>query len=294
MQIIRRLNRLLFIMTGFLMYALGVGVARYVGQTLNVELLLLGLAWAILLQMSALFLKDFFNAPPDFGREAGKSDPEGKPGFKLQKRHYQWIVLGLVAALASITVLMIDRGAPGLSYLLMGLAFTGALFYAAPVMPLETSGFGELVEAIGMVYLLPAYAFLLQAGEMSRLIAMSTLFLAPLYMGWRIAAELPEYANDLRTGRGVLMVRAGWERGMLLHNILILGAYLVLAIGAVFGLPMFVFIPAILTLPLGLFQVWQVWRIGGGGRPNWSAVTLIGMLVFFIPAYLVVYSFWTH
>jgi 1,4-dihydroxy-2-naphthoate octaprenyltransferase len=189
---------------------------------------------------------------------------------------------------------MIDRGAPGEVYLLMGFVFAAALFYSAPALPLETSGFGELVQAISMAYILPAFAFMLQAGDLNRLLGMSTLFLAPLYMAGLIAAELPVYAADQRTGRGNLLVRAGWDRGMLLHNILVLSAYLVLGIAAVFGLPGFIFVPAILTLPLGLFQIWQFWRISDGARPNWASVQLTGLMLFIIPAYLVTFSFWTH
>ena len=70
---------------------------------------------------------------------------------------------------------------------------------------------------------------------------------------------------DIRAGKRTLLVRMGWMRGMTLHNILILGAYLTLGAAVIFGLEFYIALPALLTLPLGLLQIWQMRRIADGG-----------------------------
>jgi hypothetical protein len=59
-----------------------------------------------------------------------------------------------------------------------------------------------------------------------------------------------------------------------------------------FGLPYFIGLPALLTLPIGLLQIWQMRRIAAGTPPNWMALTLTAVVVFATPAYLLTIAFW--
>jgi 1,4-dihydroxy-2-naphthoate octaprenyltransferase len=90
------------------------------------------------------------------------------------------------------------------------------------------------------------------------------------------------------------MVRLGWERGMMLHNILILVGYLLIGLAMLFGFPTSVALPALLALPLGLFQIWYMSRIGAGSKPNWQVLGWLAVLVFGVTTYLLTFSFWTR
>ena len=61
-----------------------------------------------------------------------------------------------------------------------------------------------------------------------------------------------------------------------------------------FGMPFLIALPAFLTLPLAVLQVWQMRRIMLGGKPNWTALTLAGIILFAGTTYLLAYAFWTH
>lgn len=292
-----RLVRPLFLLGGFLLYALGVGIARYLGTTINWEIYLLGQGWVTVLQLSTHFLNEYYNSPADQENSnrtpfSGGSGALG-PG-RLPRRTALIAALTCLAILASLTVLLINQKLAPAVYLIMVLAFLGAFFYSVPPLRLEASGYGELITSILVAYLVPAFAFILQTGELHRLLSMSTFPLVALHMAMLIAFELPDYGNDVMYDKRTILVRLGWQKGMTLHNILILTGFLLLGIAAVFGLPRFIYIPAFFTLPLGLLQVWQVRQIANGAKPNWTALTLGGLVLFAAMAYLIAFAFWTH
>jgi len=284
-------------MGGILLFALGGGIAHYLGVRIDWGVYLLGQAWVSLLQLSVHYLNEYYNAPAD--REnanqtflTGGSGAVGPQG--LPERVPMMAALACLAFLASITVVIIAQVKPvPEAYLIMGLAFLGAIFYSLPPVKLESSGYGELTTTIMIAFMAPAYAFVLQAGELHRLVAMAAFPLAALHLAMLLAFELPDYANDLKFEKQTLLVRMGWQRAIVLHNILILCAYLLLALAAGFGFPWFVTWPSLLTLPLGLLQIWQMRRITEGSKPNWNAVTLGAMALFALMAYLMAYAFWT-
>jgi 1,4-dihydroxy-2-naphthoate octaprenyltransferase len=176
----------------------------------------------------------------------------------------------------------------------MLLIFLGAFFYAVPPVRLEASGYGELTTSILVANLVPAFALLLQTGELHRLLAMVTFPLTTLHLAMLLAFELPDYANDLKYGKRTLLVRLGWQLGMRLHNLLVLVSFLLLGIAIAQGLPLGIALPAFLVLPLGLLQIWNMNRIGAGGKPHWTSLTLAALVLFGLTSYMLAFSFWTR
>jgi 1,4-dihydroxy-2-naphthoate octaprenyltransferase len=176
----------------------------------------------------------------------------------------------------------------------MALIFLGAFFYAVPPIRLESSGYGELTSSILVANLVPAFALLVQTGDLHRLLAMSTFPLTLLHLAMLLALELPDYATDIKFEKNTLLVRIGWEPGMRMHNFLILGAYLILGLAVLLGLPIAIALPAFLSLPLGMLQIFQMNRIAAGAKPNWTTLTLAAVTLFSATAYLLAFSFWSR
>ncbi len=292
------LSRPLFLVGAALLYALGVGIAHYLGNSIDWGLYFLGQAWVTLLQLSTHYLNEYYNAPADMNNPhrtpfSGGSGAIG-PG-KLPRRVALMAALGCLAVLASLTVLMIaqTRLSPQ-AILIMVVAFFGAFFYSTPPLQLESSGYGEMITAFLVSFLVPAYAFVLQTGELHRLVAMSTFPLFAINLAMLLTFELPDYATDLKYEKKTLLVRLGWQAGMSLHNILVLTAFLLVGLATLFGMPSFVILPALLPLPFGLLQIWQMRRIAAGLKPNWTAVTLSSVVLFGAMSYLIAFTFWTH
>jgi 1,4-dihydroxy-2-naphthoate octaprenyltransferase len=298
LRLMIRLARPYFLLGGILLYALGGGIAHYLGVTINWNVYLLGQLWVTLLQLSTQFLNEYYNAAADVDNPnrtpfSGGSGVLG-PG-KLPPRTALTAGMATLAALAPVTVLMMATG--GLSpvaVFIMVLAFLGAFFYSTPPVRLESTGYGELTTSILVAFLVPAFAYVLQADDLHRVVAMVATPLAFIHMAMLITFELPDYFTDLKHDKRTLSVRMGWQRAMNLHNLLIVGAYLLLGIALWVGLPSSIVLPAMFTIPLGIFQIWQIQRIQAGTKPNWMGLTLTGLATFAGMAYLLAFAFWTH
>lgn len=286
-----RLSRPLNILSLFVLYALGGGIARYLGTDLDWNAYWLGQAWAVMLMLGGFYLNEYFRRESQPLSAQEKAAPE----FLRGTRRVVLAALAALAVLASITVLVIAQVRPAsLAYLVMAFAFLGAFFYSAPPLKLEVSGYGELLVSILVAYLTPAFAFVLQTGEWHRLLAMAGFPLVVLHLAMLLALQLPSYAEDTKYTRRTLMIRMGWQRGMVFHNILVLAGFLLLALAALLRFPWSIAWPALLPLPLGLYQIYQIRAIASGARPNWQALTVGALALFASTAYLLTFAFWMN
>lgn len=293
-----RMSRPLFLLGGVLLFALGAGIARYLGAEINWGSYLLGQAVVTTLQLSAQYLNEFFDFQVDQENSnrtmfSGGSGAVG-PG-KISRNTVLLSAATTLTVFTALIVLMISNEVFSPSVLLvLVISFLGAFFYSTPPISLARSGYGELTTSILVANLVPLFAFLLQYGEFHRLVAMSTFPLTALHLAMMVVFEFPDYASDLKFDKHTLLIRMGWERAMLFHNILIIGAYLLLALAAIFGLPLHIVLPAFIPLPLGLLQIWQMRRIAAGAKPNWNTLTLTGVVLFISEVYLLAFAFWTR
>jgi 1,4-dihydroxy-2-naphthoate octaprenyltransferase len=288
-RLLLRIIRPLTLLFAALLYFLGAGIARYLGAFLDGGLLLTGLLWVLLTQLGALFLIEYHTA---FQKALMPRRNPDEPAH-LAPTVALMAAAACLTVVASLTVVLIRLlvWQPGV-FLLMLLMFLGAFFYAAPPRRLASSGYGELVVTILLVNFVPAFALLLQAGDSLRLVAMSTFPLTPLCLALMLITELTTYATDIKTGRVTLLIRLGWPRGMALHNILVLMAFVLIGLAAVMGMPFAIIWPTFLLIPLAAWQVWTMIRIAAGAKPNWRAMLLSVELLAGMIAYLFTYGFW--
>ncbi len=293
-----RLARPHFLLGGILLYALGVGIARYLGAPVNWGLYFLGQVWVTMLQLSTHYLNEYFDSEADRHNTnrtpfSGGSGAIG-PG-KLPRATALWLAVGCLGVVGSVWfIILLDAHPSPVTLMFMVVIFLGAFFYAVPPVKLESTGYGELTTSILVANLVPAFAMLMQTGELHRLLAMSTFPLTGLHLAMLLAFELPDFGADVKYDKNTLLVRLGWQAGMNLHNLLILASYFLLALAIGLGLPAAIALPAFLTLPVGLLQIWNINRIAGGARPNWTILTLVAILLFGVTAYLLALSFWSR
>ena len=60
-----KLSRPFFLLGAVLVYALGVGIARYLGVTVDWGLYFLGQAWVTTLQLATHYFNEYFDSPAD-------------------------------------------------------------------------------------------------------------------------------------------------------------------------------------------------------------------------------------
>jgi 1,4-dihydroxy-2-naphthoate octaprenyltransferase len=295
-----QLSRPLFLLFAILLYIMGVGIARYLSGQVNWLTLILGLLWSVLIMLGFQYLSEYFdqtsaNDDQKWWRTQFSGSSGGIGPGKLSRQVALWAGLTCLTISASVTVLMLQKKELSIaSIVVLGLIFLGALVYSLPPSRLVTSGYGELIMSIVMVGMIPALAYLLQGREIHRLLIMVSFPLAIFYLSMLLALEFPSYASDIKHEKKTLLVSIGWQKGMQLHNILILCSFVMLGVALVFGLPFSISWSVIFILPLGIFQIWMMNRIGDGVKPNWNLLILTAISTFSLTAYLLTFSFWTH
>jgi 1,4-dihydroxy-2-naphthoate octaprenyltransferase len=285
------------LLTTLALCLLGTGFARYLGQRIDYSLFLLGLVWLLFLQLGYYFLGDHFKTPFDAGlykrlpfnsgEKLAESSQSGEMLLYLSVSCFTGVVV--------LSVLLILQGAVSISTaFLMGLFFAGNFLLVVPGVSLNLSGVGEIITSIVLVIIPPAFSFFLQYGTFHRFIALGIFPLFPLHLALILLLRLTGYSDDLRNNRKNLLVRIGWIQGIFLHNLMIFSGFLLFGVALLFGFPVRIVGSIFLTLPAALYLVWYLSQLEDGAPVRWPLFTLLSLVVFFLPVYLLTYTSWVR
>lgn len=291
MQILRillRLARPVFLLFAALMYVLGAGIARFLGQFVAPEAFWLGLGGAILVQMGMNLLGEAFRSARD------PFVPDENAILRRTVRDAAlYLSVGALAAQVLIVFVWFQEGrlSPA-TILCLCLSLMVSIAYAVPPLRLLDRGFGELLLTIQMAYLLPSLGFLVQASTFHRLLNALIVPLAFLVLAALLAIDFSSYSEDLKYGRPTFIEHFGWEVAAPLHHGLVIAAYILLGVAPLLGFSVGLLWPAFLTLPFAVLQVFWLRNITLGARPVWSLLTANGLAVFGLTAYLLTLTVW--
>ena len=293
-----RLIRVGDLTTGLLLYALGGGIAKYLGTPLDWRAYWLGQGWVLFLQLANSFLLGYFENPGLIIKqfeEYHQNHGEKKKSYPFISETILFAAYASFVGLAIFTTLLLYLGYLSVSVtVLMSVAFFCVILNSTPPSRLLQTGYGEIVLAFFFTLLIPGISFVLLYGSHHRMLTMVCLPLFSSHMVMQLAYELKNYSELIRTGKKNMMILLGWKNGLFIHNLCILLIYITLGIAAIFGLPLFIIIPGLLLLPLGFFQFWQARRISLGGKPNWKLVTFNSSVIFYFLSYYFAFGLWTN
>jgi 1,4-dihydroxy-2-naphthoate octaprenyltransferase len=271
-------------------YALGAGIAHFLGHVIQWDEFLVGLACVLMLQMASYFLKEYFEVK-------GASNISAADHKQTNLLSRLFILVGLTALSLSAVLmvfLLASKNDKTLEFFILGIMFVLAFAYGVPPFSLYKRGFGELSNAIILSSLTPALAYLLQTGTLHRMLTVLTLPCVLVLIARELGVALQTYGDEMKYGVRTAMGHLGWQRGMGLHNLLILLAFVVLAGAALLGLPWGLMWPSLLSLPIGIFQIWQMLQISAGEKPRWRLLRFTADAIPLLMAYMLVLSLWTH
>ncbi len=287
---ILRLARPLLLLLAALTYVLGTAIARYLGRPLSLAVFWLGLIGVVLAQASMSLLVEVFR-PANEPIVQDETPAERKAIYDSAL----YVSIGSLAAAAFIAVLLYQEGRllPPV-VLFLGLSLLALILYSVPPARLSDKGFGELLLALHLAYIVPSIGFLLQAGQYHRLLNAVIIPLTFLAFAAFLALDFPTYADDLKYERRTLLVHIGWERAVPLHHGLIIAGYGLLAAAPLLGFSYSLLWPAFLTLPFAALQIFWLRNIALGARPIWSMLSANAVSIFGLTAYFVMIAFWLH
>jgi len=289
-SLILKASRPWLLLSAALFYVLGAGVAIHQGQNIVWSNFFFGLALIILLLLGGNYLKRFYDPP--------SSDPEKTPSsLSQQQAEHQIYLLAAITLLtigAGLTiVLLLQDVLTWIALLVLGIAIALVLAQGIPPFRLVYSGYGELAETAVMTLMIPVFAQLLQLPQFHPLLLQMIFPLALIYLADLLALSLETYTAQLKFQQQTLIIRAGWEWGMRLHNYLLVSAFLLLALLALLGLPWSLAWRAFLAFPIAIYQIWQIWSISQGAPPNWKILRLTAVATVVMILYQWIIFLWT-
>jgi 1,4-dihydroxy-2-naphthoate octaprenyltransferase len=199
-------------------------------------------------------------------------------------------MIGTIVFIAFIIHLNFTLALPSFLFLFSSLFLT--LLYSIPPFHLVNRGFGELILALHIAYVIPSIGFLFQTGENSRLPTLLLLPLTVLALAYFLLLNFTTFPDDQKYERGTLLRRLTWERAVPFHHSLIVFAYLMFALVPFLGFAFSLVAPAFLTLPFAMFQIYQLRAIANGNPPNWKLLTSTALAVFGLTTYFLTLTFW--
>lgn len=283
-----RLSNPGLLLAGAVFYAIGGAAVDYLGLRLLPAPVIAGLVVVILVLLLGQYLEAYFDHPLDQER----AEPESSRTSVLARpiALYAAILCGGLLAIG-LTGLAVQRSVPLAGWLLLGLGLLSAFAYTVPPLRLATSGYGELLAAIALAGLVPAFGSAMLTGEAHRLVWLATIPLIALSFSTLITRRLRDYARDLQRGRQTLAVRLGWQLAMHLHDGAIVLAAALMAAGVAGGLPLRIGAGSAIVLPLAAAQIWQMRRIRNGFPPRWRVLTAVSIALPVLTAYFIVAGF---
>jgi 1,4-dihydroxy-2-naphthoate octaprenyltransferase len=297
---ILRITQPFTLMGAFLTYALGLGVADYLGKVIHWPVAWLGFFLVVMLLVAKNFLSAYFFYPEEIRGASLSAEIHGEePAFIALKAlpRYLLLEIGLVALVlgAGVTTLLIfEKGVNLAEALALGAALLLVYVDVIPPLRFEKRGYGELITAILICNLVPSIAYLFQSDSLHALVGMMTFPLTFCYLAMSAALAFEYFAFDTRHANGSMITMMGWPQAMTLHNLSILVAYLLIGAFTLIRVPWIVSWPILLSLPFGLLQVVQMLRISEGAKPNWWMLRLNAISTFAVMAYLTTMSLWIH
>jgi 1,4-dihydroxy-2-naphthoate octaprenyltransferase len=283
-----KLVRPLHLFLASLAYCLGSGMARYLGRPIQIAPFVLGLLAVLAIQAAAFWLVEYFRLPL-MPLEKNET-PRIREG--LRAGLFQFSMALLTGSGAIIVTLLIAQLLPTPAGIFMGLIVFCFVIYAVPPMRLSEVGYGELIQAIALGTLFPAFAFSLQYGEFHRLLAFATFPLTLLALAYLLVNDFPTFVEDQKYGRHSMLTRLTWQHAIPIHHLLVLLCFLFFAVTPLFGYPWGLVWPVFLVLPFALVEIVWLQRIARGGRTLWRFLIPLASAVFGLSVYLLALTFW--
>lgn len=283
-----RLIRPLHLLLAALTYLLGASIPAYLGAAFQPVPFTLGFVGVLFAQISMAFLREVFR-PHNEPLIEGET-PKQKETLRSNLLYISAGMIGTTAIIAFIVHLNFTLTLPTFYFLFASLLLV--LAYSIPPFHLVNHGFGELLLALHIAYVIPSIAFLFQAGKNSRLVTFLLIPLTTLALAYFLINNFVTFPEDQKYERGTLLRRLTWERAVPLHHSLIAFAYLLFALVPFFGYSFNLIAPAFLTLPFAVFQIFQLRAIANGNSPNWRLLTSTALAVFGLTTYFLTLTFW--
>jgi len=269
-------------------YSLGGAIASYLAIPVDGLRFLWGLLFTGSLHLFICWVEPaFFPGSIRFHRSGAEQQQTTPP----PRTFLHAALLALAGMGTSLSGLLLQGGLSSAAWLLLSLLLLTVILYTVPPHPIHSAGLSEVWRALLLGIVFPAFSYSLVAGDMHRLLPMSTTALAAFYFAAEIISLLKSYAADTTAGNKTFVTRIGWEKAMLLHDAALVAGFFSLGLAYLFGYPARIAWSMFIVLPLAAAQIVQIGRIRLGAPPKFRLMEITAYVIFFLTLYFQLVGF---
>ncbi len=207
--------------------------------------------------------------------------------------NYRLIYFVLVAVFiiiaAAICVLQINNP---MSLIIAGLMVFFIISYTAKPFRLIYSGYGEIIHAILIAFLIPTFAYTIQS--------MGTLHFAFVYLcipffvlvlADRFISENQSLSQDIDRYHTTAVMRFGSVLTLRIALYLIAFSYIFILFLGVVAIPWRFIIRWFISMPVAVFLIWNLNKVLSGEKPAWQLITFLSKSLIYLNLLLLIFSF---
>ena len=281
-------RQLFIFLISAIMYFLGGGLAHYLGAKFQPVEFFLGLLWIVCLHFSGFLLMTYFSSSKYL-----IEDEEVNEWFdKNRKIFLQLAYLTLTICGFVVVYFIIRRNISIFLGTILLLTIFGLVGLIISPFNLANKGYLEIMLAIFQGSLIPATSFFILTNDYHNLLLFITFPMTCLAIASFLAYNFSTFARDQIIGRKTLLRSLTWQRGIPIHNLLLIVVYGFYISGFILRFPPRFIWPALLTFPLACLQIFWLFRISQGGRPIWGFFNALITSVYGLSAYFIAFTFW--
>lgn len=286
-----KLTRVVFLLGGFFLYALGAAAAARMGIAINWTAYLIGQVLVTSTQLMAHYLNEYYDIEVDRLAAANRTWFSGGSGILSTGGVSPSVVLTaarVCAIVAFLTGILASIISPWMIPIVV-ISFLGSWFYSVPPVSLMSSGWGELTTSVVAALLVPLAGYGMQGGFPSVELWLICVPLVLVHAAMMISFEIPDCEVDQSVGKRTLTVRLGLERAAWLVS-----ALYALAYAFIFLLTLFAKYPGqwmALTAPLSIWQIVLIHRVvHSPARSLYYLLTTGGVILFVLMVFLALFG----
>jgi len=283
-------QRIFILIATILMYALGGGIAHYLGALFLPFEFLMGLFWVISIQISGFLL----TLRPDPAKDKYIRNVNVEKIEKKTATNLQLSRLSLSFSGVYIAILLINNKISVYIGALIIITLLGLILYSIPPFYLSKRGYQEICLVLFQGCLVPAISFFILVNYYHRMLFLILFPMTLLALAYYIALNFSTFAHDQKIDRKTFVQRYTWQRSTPIHHILLISGYLFFLLGLGMGLPQKLIWVSFLTFPLAIYQIYWLIRITRGGRPLLHFFKILAASVYGLTAYLFALTLWIN
>ncbi len=276
-----RLSRVVFLLGGILLYALGAALAVQSGREIDWAAYLLGQLVITSIQLMGQYLNEHYDMEVDSLVENNRTWFSGGSGILSEGGISQNAVLAaarICAGIALVAGTVASLLSPWMIPIFI-LCFLGSWYYSSPPLSLMSSGWGESSTSVVVALLVPMAGYGMQAGLPPGELWLICIPLVLVHAAMLLSFQIPDHDADQAVGKKTLTVRLGQRGAAWLVDTFIGTAFVFISV-----LVLFSQYPGqwmLWAFPLALWQIGMVhWAVLSPARVRYYLLTTGGVALF--------------